>query len=80
MIAERPINISEEYRKIALQGEPILDNSQNLVIISMQNYEEMVKAKHNVEYMAEIDKRVERLARGEGIHKTMEELRAMENE
>ncbi|MCM1219935.1 MAG: hypothetical protein NC548_36140 [Lachnospiraceae bacterium] len=80
MIAERPINISEEYRKIALQGEPILDNSQDLVIISMKNYEEMVKAKHNAEYMAEIDKRVERLARGEGIHKTMEELRAMENE
>ena len=80
MIAERPINISEEYRKIALQGEPILDNSQNLVIISMKNYEEMEKAKHNAEYMAEIDKRVERLARGEGVHKTMEELRAMENE
>jgi len=80
MIAERPINISEEYRKIALQGEPILDNSQNLVIISMKNYEEMVKAKHNAEYMAEIDRRVERLARGEGVHKTMEELRAMENE
>ena len=80
MIAERPINISEEYRKIALQGEPILDNSQNLVIISMQNYEEMVKAKHNAEYMAEIDKRVERLTRGEGVHKTMEELKAMENE
>lgn len=36
MIAEKPINISEEYRKIALQGEPILDNSQDIVIISMQ--------------------------------------------
>ena len=40
----------------------------------------MAKAKHNAEYMAEIDRRVERLARGEGVHKTMEELRAMENE
>ncbi|MCI9079062.1 MAG: hypothetical protein HFH68_09095 [Lachnospiraceae bacterium] len=80
MIAERPININEEYRRIVLQGEPVLDNSQNLVIISMKSYEEMVKAKHNAEYMAEIDRRVERLARGEGVHRTMEELRAMEKE
>lgn len=50
MIAERSINISEEYRKIALQGEPIFDNSQYIVIISMQSYktyEELAKAKHN---------------------------------
>lgn len=63
-----------------MQGEPILNNSQNLVIISMKSYEEMIKAKHNAEYMAEIGKRVERLARSEGVHKTMEELKAMENE
>ena len=42
-----------------MQGEPILDNSQNLIIISMKSYEEMAKAKHNAEYMDEIDKRVE---------------------
>ena len=63
-----------------MQGEPILDNSQNLIIISMKSYEEMAKAKHNAEYMDEINKRVERLARSEGVHKTMEELKAMENE
>ena len=61
-------------------GEPILDNSQNLVIISMKSYEEMVKAKHNAEYMAEIGKNVERLAKGEGVHKTIEELETIENE
>lgn len=63
-----------------MQGEPILDNSQNLVIISMKSYEEMVKAKHNAEYMAEMGKRVERLARSEGVHKTIEELGTIENE
>lgn len=80
MIAERPINISEEYHRIVLRGEPVLDNSQNLVVISIKSYEEMVKSKHNAEYMAEIDRRVERLSRGEGVHRTMEELRAMEKE
>ena len=80
MIADIPINISDEYRELAIQGEPIFDNTQNLVIISLQNYKEMEKAKRNAEYLAEIDKRVERLAKGEGVHKTLEELRAMEDE
>lgn len=74
MIAERPINISEEYRKIALKGEPILDNSQNLVIISMQNYEEMVKAKHNAEYTAKLQRGISALNAGKGIeHEIIED-------
>jgi len=80
MIATEPIIINEEYRKIALQGEPILDNSQNLVVISMKSYEEMAKAKRNAEYFGELEKRSKRLKNGEGIHKTLEELEAMGNE
>ncbi len=84
MIAEKPINIGEEYRKIALQGEPILDNSQDIVIISMQSYktyEEMAKAKHNAEYLAMLDRGFKEIDNGgKGITKTMEELRAMEHE
>ncbi|MCM1561082.1 MAG: type II toxin-antitoxin system Phd/YefM family antitoxin [Butyrivibrio sp.] len=84
MIAEKPINISEEYRRIALQGEPILDNSQDIVIISMQsykNYEEIAKAKHNAEYMAMLDRGFNEIDNGGvGITKTIEELRAMEHE
>ncbi len=83
MIATEPIAISEEYRKIALQGEPILDNSQGIVIISMQsfrNYEELAKIKRNAELFEELERRSDRLANGEGIHKTLEELEAMENE
>lgn len=80
MIATISLNISDEYRKLAIQGEPLFDYTQDLVVISIQNYEELEKAKHNAEYMEEIDKRMERLASGKGIHKTMEELRAMENE
>ena len=84
MIAERPINISEEYRKIALRGEPIFDNSQDIVIISTQsykNYEEMAKEKHNSEYLAMLDRGFKEIdSGGKGIKKTMEELRAMEHE
>ena len=84
MIAERPINISEEYRKIALQGEPVLDNSQGIVIISMQSYktyEKLAKAKHNAEYLEMLDRGFKEIDSGSsGITKTMEELRAMEHE
>jgi len=84
MIATEPITISEEYRKIALQGEPILDNSQGIVIISMQSYksyEEMAKAKRNAEYLAMLDRGFREIDNGcKGITKTMEELRDMEHE
>lgn len=84
MIAERPINISEEYRKIALWVEPILDNSQDIVVISMQSYktyEELAKAKHNAEYPEMLDRGFKEIDSGsKGITKTMEELRAMEHE
>jgi len=80
MIATNSLNISDECRKMAMQGEPVFDNKQKLVVISIQEYEEMKKAKRNLEYLKELDKRSERLAQGEGIHKTLEELEAMENE
>lgn len=84
MVAEKPINISKEYLKTALQGEPIFDNSQDIVIISMQSfrdYEELAKAKHNSEYLAMLDRGFKEIDNGgKGIKKTMEELRAMEHE
>ena len=43
-------------------------------------YEQMLKAWENEKYLTEIDRRIQRLNKGEGIHKTMEELRAMEDE
>lgn len=46
----------------------------------MQVYKEMERAINNTMYVAELDRRIDRLNHGEGIHKSMEELRAMENE
>ena len=50
----------------------------NMVLLSEEEYEKLLKAKENAEYLAKLDERIERLNNGEGIHKTMEELRAME--
>ena len=49
-------------------------------MINETEYNALQKANRNAEYMEELDRRSKRLANGEGIHKTMEELEAMENE
>ena len=79
MIVTKPINISDEYRKLAMQGEPIFDHEQNLVVISVQDYEEMKKAKNNAEYLTMLRQSDEKLKAGKVVYKTMEELESMEN-
>ena len=79
MLFRSPINISDEYRKLAMQGEPIFDHEQNLVVISVQDYEEMKKAKNNAEYLTMLRQSDEELKAGKVVYKTMEELESMEN-
>ena len=79
MIVTKPINISDEYRKLAMQGEPIFDHEQNLVVISVQDYEEMKKAKNNAEYLTMLKQSDGELKAGKIVYKTMEELESMEN-
>lgn len=52
----------------------IRNNQPTAVLVSVRNYEEMQKAKRNAEYLAELERRSERLAKGEGVHKALEEL------
>lgn len=74
------MDISKEYCKIIMQGEPVLDNSQKLVIVSMKNYEKLEKAKRNAEYLAKLDESIENHKKGDTISFTMEELREMESD
>lgn len=53
---------------------------KNVVIISLEEWNELQKALHNVEYLARIDRSIADIKAGRGIVKTMEELEAMENE
>lgn len=80
MFTASPINISLESRTRILQGEPMLDNAQGLVVISEQDYREMEKARNNAEYLAKLDESYAQFERGETISFTMEELEAMEAE
>lgn len=84
MIATKQMDVRANIKKyfdMAFDGEPVIvsrKENKNVVIISEAEYNEMAKARRNAEYLAMIDKRLERLNNGEGIHKTMDELRVME--
>lgn len=87
MLALKDTDLGENFDGIYKQvvdGETVIvshaDKRENIIIIAEKDYNELLKIKRNAEYMSEIGRRVERLEKGEGIHKTMEELRAMENE
>lgn len=53
---------------------------KNVVIISLEQYNEIMKALRNSEYLADIDKSIEQLKQGKVINKTMEELEEMADE
>ncbi len=86
MIATKPIDLRanlKSYLDNAFNGEPVIvsrKNNRNVVIVSERDYNDLMKAKRNAEYMAKIDDSVAQLERGETISFSMDELRAMESD
>ena len=54
-------------------------NNRNVVIVSEQDYNDMMKAERNAKYLAMLSQSEEELKTGKVVVKTMEELEAMEN-
>ena len=86
MIATKPVDLRaklKDYLDSAFSGEPVIvsrKNNQNVVIVSEHEYNELMKAKRNAEYLAKIDESMKNHAKGDTISFTMEELKAMESE
>lgn len=86
MIATKQMDLRANIKKyfdIAFNGEPVIvsrKENKNVVVISEKEYNELQKAKRNAEYLAMLDKSREQLENGDVVVKTMDELRAMENE
>lgn len=86
MIATKPITLRanlKDYLDNAFNGEPVIvsrKNNKNVVIISEHEYNALVKAKQNAEYLSMLDESRAQLERGEIISFTMEELKAMESD
>lgn len=54
-------------------------DEKNVVLISLEKYNELVKAARNAEYLDGIDKSIEQIKQGKMVVKTMEELEEMAN-
>jgi len=53
-------------------------DSKNVVLISLEEYNALVKAAKNAEYLSMLDRSMAQLDSGETVTKTMEELESME--
>ena len=84
MIATKPIDLRanlKNYLDNAFNGEPVIvsqKNNQNVVILSEREYNNLVKAKRNAEYLAKLNRADEQIRNGQVVVKTMDELIAME--
>lgn len=55
-------------------------DEKNVVLMSLEQYNSVMKAVRNSEYLDKIDKSIKQLEEGKVVIKTMEELEAMESE
>lgn len=85
MIATRQMDIRANLKKYfdyAFNGEPVIvsrKENKNVVVISEKEYNDLLKAKRNAEYLAKLDKSREELEQGKTISFSMDELKAMES-
>ncbi len=67
MIATKPMDLRanlKNYLDNAFNGEPVIvsrKNNRNVVIVSEQDYNDMMKAKRNAEYLAMLSQSEEEL-------------------
>ncbi|MBR0491227.1 MAG: type II toxin-antitoxin system Phd/YefM family antitoxin [Clostridia bacterium] len=55
-------------------------DEKNVVLMSLESYNELIKSVKNVDYIYKIDKSMEQIEKGKTVTKSLEELEAMENE
>jgi antitoxin YefM len=54
--------------------------NENVVILSEHEYQELLKAKRNADYIAKLDRGLDDIKQGKGIQVSLTELRAMDDE
>ncbi len=73
-------NLKDYCDKATEQHETVIvtrKDEKNVVIISLEKYNELLRAAHNAEYLDKIDKSIKQMGTGKTVTKTMEELEAM---
>lgn len=75
-------NFDNCHRQV-INGETIIVTSpdqENVIIVSEKDYNEMLKAKRNAEYLAMLDESMAQFENGDTISFSMDELLAMESD
>lgn len=67
---------TEDYETVIVTRK----GEKNVVIMSLEQYNNLMKAVRNSEYLDKIDKSIEQIKRGKTITKTIKELEEMEIE
>ena len=86
MLAVKSMDVRDNFKDFCdkvFQGETLIisrPKNQNIVMLSENEYNNMIKAKRNAEYMSKINESIENHKKGDTISFTIEELREMENE
>lgn len=86
MIVTRPLDLRsnlKKYMDFAFHGEPIVvsrPKNENIVMISETDYNALIKAKQNAEYLAHLDWSYEQLENNQSISFSLDELREMESD
>ena len=55
-------------------------DEKNVVLISLEQYNQFIKTEKNAEYLKNVDKSIKQVEEGKVVSKSMEELEAMANE
>ncbi len=86
MLAVKGMDVRENFKEWCnkvISGETLIvsrPRNENVVIISEEEYNHLQKARKNAIYLEKLDHSFEQLARGEVVHKSLEELRIMIDE
>lgn len=76
-------NLKDYCDKATDENETIIvtrKGEKNVVLISLEQYNEFVRNMKNTEYLNKIDKAIKQVEKGNVVVKTIEELEAMTNE
>ena len=76
-------NLKDYCDKATDENETVIvtrKNEKNVVLISLEQYNEFVRNMKNTEYLNKLDKALRQIKDGKVVVKTIEELEAMTNE
>lgn len=84
MLAVRSMDVRENFKTLCdkvFNGETLIisrPKNENVVMLSETEYNEIMKAKRNAEYLAVLDKSIAEAERGGFVTKTIAELETYE--